>query len=414
VATSAADTQQPQPPRRPNNPLPTITEVTVLRTGGHPDPQTEDHIRKRAADAIVRQVRTEMAKAVAKPILLKAGRWSIHPHSKGNFVYSFDSCVPFDVIQSYERLLLAPFFGTGQLCPSMGWTRFVVHGVPVWNDEYNVFGPHAILQETRALPGLKKAVFAMQPRWLKPVANLEAHYSSITFAISDPDGMITNTLLNGRAALFGKEVTVQKWIDKPALIQCSRCHALGHNKASKTCPLGKDSVKCFICGGTHRAENHDQHCTRKHAVAGICDCKHHKCLNCHKPGHNCKDIRCPARDLFRPRGGRKGKKGNGKGKERATDPATPTPDSDGDLYGPPPPAARPPQPPLPTAGPSRPCHISPTLTATDLIRMDEYYETTDPDPPRYTDPLAEWTAGESSKAYTPSRSTGDANPLNLA
>ena len=45
----------------------------------------------------------------------------------------------------------------------------------------------------------------------------------MTFAISDPDGAITSTLLKGRAALFGKEVTIQRWVDKPLLVQCSRC-----------------------------------------------------------------------------------------------------------------------------------------------------------------------------------------------
>ena len=178
----------------------------------------------------------------------------------------------------------------------MGWTRFAIHGVPVWEDydNYKFFRPDAILQETRSLPGLRKAVFAMQPRWLRPVADLTSDYSSITFAVSDPDGAITNTLLNGRAALFGKEVTVQKWIDKLALIQCSRCHALGHNKASRTCTLGKDSVKCHICGGAHRSDKHDQHCPQKHVVAGICDCTHLKCLNCHKTGHHFRDTRCYA------------------------------------------------------------------------------------------------------------------------
>src|SRR6266849_1540213 len=137
-------------------------KVTILQPRGHADPQTESQIRARAADAIVREVRTKMAKAVAKPISLRAGRWSIHPRSKGNFVFSFDGCISFDVIQSYERLLLEPFYGSGQLCPSMGWTRFLVHGVPIWDDKnYTVFSPQAILKEARALPGLKKAVFAM-------------------------------------------------------------------------------------------------------------------------------------------------------------------------------------------------------------------------------------------------------------
>ncbi|KAF8500745.1 hypothetical protein F5888DRAFT_1298123 [Russula emetica] len=98
AAMNAADIQQPQAPRRQRNPTPAITEVTVLRTGGHVDPQRESHIRARAADAIVREVRTKMAKVVAKPIPLRAGRWSIHPRSKGNFVFSFDGCLTFDVI----------------------------------------------------------------------------------------------------------------------------------------------------------------------------------------------------------------------------------------------------------------------------------------------------------------------------
>ena len=340
TAATAASTKQPTTARKVANPLPSITEITVLRTGGHWDPQTENSIRARAADAIVREVRAQMAKAVAKPIVLRAGRWSVHPRSKGNFVFSFDGCIPFEVIQSYELLLLAPFYGSGQLCPSMGWTRFLVHGVPTWNnDEYIIFGPDAILREVRLMPGLKKAAFAMQPRWLKQVDSIETDYSSITFAISDPDGTITNTLLNSRPALFGKEVSVRKWVDKPPLLQCSRCHALGHNKASKACRLGKDSVKCHICGGAHRSENHNKQCPRNHAVAGKCDCKNYRCLNCQQPGHNCRDANCPARALFRPRGPKKPGYRN-KGKERAADPDTAVPqrldqepeDPIGDLY----------------------------------------------------------------------------------
>ena len=184
--------------------------------------------------------------------------------------------------------------------------------------------------------GLKKAHFAMPPRWLKPTERVNTDYSTITFAISDPDGSITSALLNGRAALFGKEVIIQRWVDKPALVQCSHCHALGHIRTSRACPLGKDSVKCFICGGSHQSDTHDQKCPRKHAVAGICDCKHFKCLNCHNTGHNCKDTRCPARDLFQPRASRRPRKPRNKGKERqwAPDREPSIVDSDEDLYRP--------------------------------------------------------------------------------
>ena len=318
AASKAANLQQGTAPAKPASPLPGITEVTVIRAGGHKNPLTEQRIRTRAADAIVREVRLNIAKVVAKPIPLRAGRWSIGPHSKGNFVFSFDGCIPFNEIMSYERILLDPFQGSGQLRPSLGWTRLLVHGVPVRDNGNDVaFGPDALLSEVRMLPGLKSIHFAMEPRWLKPIGEINSTYSTITFAISDPDGAAASTLFKERTALFGKEVTLRKWIDKPALVQCSRCHALGHMKTSKACPLGRDSVKCHICGGAHKSEEHNQKCPRVHTVAGICDCKNYKCLNCQNHGHHCRDPKCPARERYRPRHARKTGRGRNKGKERA-------------------------------------------------------------------------------------------------
>lgn len=316
AATAATHITQPPPPlqRKSDHAPPTFTEVTVIRAGGVMDSQKETQIQSRAADAIVREVKLKMAKATANPIRLRAGRWSINPRSKGNFVYSFDGNIPFDTIKSYEHILLGPLGGTGELCPSMGWTRFLANGVPVWEeDNITPFSPNALLEEVRTLPGLKKVYFAMQPRWLIHTERIYTDYSSVTFAISDPDGSLATTLISSRAALFGKEVTIRKWIDKPAFIQCSRCHTLGHNKASKACTLSRESVRCYKCGSAHNSEEHDKLCPKKHQVAGICDCKH-KCLNCHNFGHDCKDPRCPARDQYRPRNARKPRKGKAKAK----------------------------------------------------------------------------------------------------
>jgi hypothetical protein len=345
AAASATNTKQPEAPPKPNDRLPAITEVTVIRSGagGHADSQIEMSIRARAPDAIVREVRLKMKNAVPNPIPLRAGRWSVQARSKGNFVYSFDGNIPFDLIETYERILLAPFYGSGKLSPSMGWTRLLAHGVPVLDENWFAFGPEELLKEVKTMPGLKKAHFAMPPRWLKPIERIDSDYSTITFAISDPDGSITSTLLKGRTALFGKEVTLQRWVDKPMLVQCSRCHALGHIKTSRACQLGKDSAKCYICGGAHQSETHDRKCPRKHTIAGICDCSHFKCLNCNKTGHDCRDTRCPARDLFRPRTNRKTRRPRKNSNDKdwapegepSTTPAHPTLielDDDGDLY----------------------------------------------------------------------------------
>ncbi|KAI0277016.1 hypothetical protein BGY98DRAFT_1187474 [Russula aff. rugulosa BPL654] len=147
VASTAADAKQPPAAPKVIGKLPGITEVTVLRSGGHADLQVERCVTTRAADAIVREVRLNMAKAVAIPIPLKSGRWSINPHSKGNFVYSFDGCIPFDNIMPYEHILLGPFQGSGQLRPSLGWTRLLAHGVPTRDTDDCFFGPDELLKE---------------------------------------------------------------------------------------------------------------------------------------------------------------------------------------------------------------------------------------------------------------------------
>ena len=74
MATSAAHIQQPKAKGTKTNPLPTITEVRVLRTGGHVDPLKEEYICSQAADAIAHEVRLRMTKLLVKPIPLQAGR----------------------------------------------------------------------------------------------------------------------------------------------------------------------------------------------------------------------------------------------------------------------------------------------------------------------------------------------------
>jgi hypothetical protein len=195
----------------------------------------------------------------------------------------------------------------------------IAHGVPFVENDGRVFGPEALLTEVHTLPGLKRAVFAMEPRWLRLIGQIRGPYSSVTFTYSDPDGTITSTLLKGRPTLFGKEVQIQKWINKPQLVQWLRCYVLGHNKASKACPLRQDSIKCYICGRAHKSEEHDQKCPHKHTIAGICDCTNYKCINCFKTGHNCREEICPAREQYRPWSRRPAGGSKSKGKQR--DPA---------------------------------------------------------------------------------------------
>jgi hypothetical protein len=77
--TTAAPTQQPtqNQPIHPTNPAPlAFTEVTIVRNGGAMLSAREQTARGRQPDAIVREVRANMAREVAKPLPIIAGRWS--------------------------------------------------------------------------------------------------------------------------------------------------------------------------------------------------------------------------------------------------------------------------------------------------------------------------------------------------
>ena len=318
--TRQADGQTvPTPPVGPTPPA--YIEITILRFGGALDENSERTVRARQPDAIVREVKASIARAVAKPLPIISGRWSSGTRSRGNFVFTMRGQIDFSTIQKFERFLTSPFPGGGQLCPNQGWTKLLAHGVPVMDNDDNVFGPDDLLRETWTLTGLRNAYFSSPPHWVKPVETMSSCYSSLTFAFSDPDGGITKQLMSSRQALFGKQVQIERWVDKPLLLQCSRCHALGHASSSKTCCLPTDAVRCYICGKGHLADAHDRECTRarQHRVAGVCDCKP-QCISCNTVGHHARDTTCPTREGYRSRRSCLSKKNKGKEKANPPDP----------------------------------------------------------------------------------------------
>ena len=67
---AAANKPQPSPA---NQSLPLVTEVMVIRQGGHPNPQMEQQIQARPPDTIAREVSLNKSKTVVNPIPLQAG-----------------------------------------------------------------------------------------------------------------------------------------------------------------------------------------------------------------------------------------------------------------------------------------------------------------------------------------------------
>ncbi|KAI0266576.1 hypothetical protein BGY98DRAFT_939096 [Russula aff. rugulosa BPL654] len=203
TAPAAPTTDNQTPLAQPVGPAPpAVTEVTILRFGGSMDQNSERMVRTRQPDAIV-------------------GRWSSGTRSKGNFVFTMRGQIDFSTIQKFERFLTSPFPGGSQLCPNQGWTKLLAHGVPVMDNNDNVFGPDDLLKETRTMTGLRNAYFSSPPHWIKPVQNMSSCYSSLTFAFSDPDGSITKQLMSSQQALFGKRIQIEsvadaiRWVMRP-------------------------------------------------------------------------------------------------------------------------------------------------------------------------------------------------------
>ncbi|KAH9985478.1 hypothetical protein BJV74DRAFT_886250 [Russula compacta] len=60
------------------------------------------------------------------------------------------------------------------------------------------------------MTSLHKVYFSTPPHWVKPVGSISTHYSSLTFAFSNPDGSIAKALMTNQQALFGKRVTIER------------------------------------------------------------------------------------------------------------------------------------------------------------------------------------------------------------
>jgi hypothetical protein len=173
------------------------------------------------------------------------------------------------------------------------------NGVPVMDlDTNKPYLEQQLISEISHNPICSNLHFLLQPRWLCPTPSLTTHYSSFSFAFLDPDGSITQTMAQSHLAMFGKAVTLKKWQDRPPIIQCPRCHRLGHH--GPHCQLPKDALCCHLCGGNHHAAEHPQKCAKatNHNMEGKCDCPT-SCIVCKKSGHTARDLSCPAQDAYK-------------------------------------------------------------------------------------------------------------------
>jgi hypothetical protein len=264
------------------------TEITVQRPPGSVVTSLGD------ASLICRRVLAALRSARSLVPLL-SGRWATHSH---NYVYTFAGDIPFARITQVAHILLQPFPG-GILAPCSGWSRVIFHGTPVSDpDSDAMYTNEQLMEELVRNPICSKLQFILPPSWVRHPDNIVSATSSISFAFVDRDGETTKTMKKAHLAMFGKPVTFARWVSRPPLSQCGRCHKLGH--IANRCSMPRDSVRCYKCGKGHSAQDHNVSCPRakSHRAHGTCDCEP-QCLNCNEKGHYAIDVICKARNAFR-------------------------------------------------------------------------------------------------------------------
>ena len=140
----------------------------------------------------------------------------------------------------------------------------------------------------------------MAPHWQQNPANiLRSPTGTVLIPIVDTtDTVITNTAQQG-VFMFGQRAKFVVTGDSPRLIQCGRCHMLGHPTRSPLCKLHPAAAKCYRCGGNHHSDHHDYECKGQHRTPGWCNCTP-KCLLCGNTGHHAHSRKCPKRGDFAP------------------------------------------------------------------------------------------------------------------
>ncbi|KAI9435889.1 hypothetical protein BJY52DRAFT_1197382 [Lactarius psammicola] len=274
------------------------TEITIARGDGLQDKAAEDRLYKSNPGGIVQAARSAMERmsAQAPPVLY--GRWSVNANSH-NFVYVFAGVIPFSTILQFTKALMEPL-GGGNPLPNKGWTFAQLRGVPTSDGAGVIHSLDTLLQEIRRVPFFTDAIFVSKPHWQLPVTAL-AHTSRgvVQLVYIDETGLRSSTAKSRGVGMFGTRTQFFLTGNKPFFAQCGRCHEVGHATNAPACKLGPNSVKCHICGGAHKGQEHGFHCkATTHVVAGQCNCRF-PCLLC-GGRHNARSPNCPVQGGFKP------------------------------------------------------------------------------------------------------------------
>jgi hypothetical protein len=279
-----------------------FTDVVVIRDGGSTDAEVEEAFRRRHPVDIAQAAQRALNALVCNPPIILRGRWSESVEKLGNFVFRFAGNLSPQIISSYQTSLCSHFPASESACvvPTSGWTWVQFRGVDVAHREGDsefVYTSDELHTAIRANPCFNDTIFCVRPHWQGNPANFRGPAATVIAAILDVDNRICQRASSEGVCMFGRRVKFVRAGASPSLVQCSRCHEVGHYYTSPKCKW--TSSRCFKCGGSHDARDHDFECKKQHKVVGVCDCVL-KCILCKNSGHHAREKGCPVRGDFVP------------------------------------------------------------------------------------------------------------------
>jgi hypothetical protein len=279
-----------------------FTDVVVIREGGSDDREIEDAFRRRLPVDIAQAAQRALNAVVRSPPIILRGRWAESVEKTGNFVFRFAGNLSPQVIASYRDSLCSHFPAAESACvvPTTGWTWVQFRGVDiarVEGDSEIIYSPEELESALRANPCFNKVIFCAKPHWQGNLANFRTNAATVIAAILDPDNSACQRASSEGVCMFGRRIKFVRAGAAPSLVQCMRCHEIGHYYTSPKCRW--TTSRCYRCGGPHDARDHDFECKRQHKVVGVCDCVP-KCILCKNSGHHAREKGCPVRGDFVP------------------------------------------------------------------------------------------------------------------
>ncbi|KAH0580049.1 hypothetical protein H2248_002863 [Termitomyces sp. 'cryptogamus'] len=169
-----------------------------------------------------------------------------------------------------------------------------INGVWMGRDgEGELNTPEDLLEEIeRFNPVMSKVKLLSKPRWMRAEADLRGKdYSSVVLEFAKEEDAKTMLAVK-YVAMYTKFCEVVHHADRPPVLQCSKCWALGHHVAR--C---RNTIQCRICARGHSEEEHRQNETQHRTDGREEEDGDIKCVNC-GGDHPATDRACPERKRY--------------------------------------------------------------------------------------------------------------------